>query len=77
MIVCYFNGNRFAAAVRSQCVIVIIAHLEIILFITRSKWKKEQKQDTITFFELIILFSESKLSSTTNVVQPQGMALMI
>ncbi len=39
--------------------------------------KKEQKQDKITFFEFMILFSESKLSSTNNVVQLQGMALMI
>lgn len=77
IIVFYFNGKRFAAAVRGQCVTVILAHLEMILFITRSKMKKEQKQDKMTFFELMILFSESKLSNTTNEVQPQRMALTI
>lgn len=39
IIVFYFNGKRFAAAVRGQCATVILAHLEMILFRTSSKWK--------------------------------------
>lgn len=39
IIVFYFNGKRFAADVRGQCATVILAHLEMILFRTSSKWK--------------------------------------